>query len=144
MKRLVTAPLFALALFAAGAASAQTEKWSQEKVTALSAELVSSVSGLQTAFQQSNQAQDPVMQETVAQIVDGLGLLEFEAIHLNAMLKNGAGQTGTLSAYRHLQEFHSELMGYSGQVAITAFLSPPLTKAKTTLTKLAAYYPPAP
>lgn len=142
MKRIVAASL--LALFAAGAAPAQTEKWSQEKVTALSAELMNSVSGLQTAFQQSNQAQDPMMQETVAQIVDGLGLLEFEAIHLNAMLKSGAGQTGTLPAYRRLQEFHSELMGYSGQVAITAFLSPPLTKAKTTLTKLAAYYPPTP
>jgi len=144
MKRLVAVSLFALALFAAGAATAQTEKWKQEKVTALSAELVSSVSGLQTAFQQSNQAQDPMMQETVAQILDSLGLLEFEAIHLNAMLKSGAGLTGTLPAYRRLQELHSELMGYSGQVAITAFLSPPLTKAKATLTKLAAYYPPAP
>ena len=123
MKRLAVASLFTLALFAAGAAPAQTEKWNQEKVTALSAELVSSVSGLQTAFQNSTQAQDPVMQETVAQVVDGLGLLEFEALHLNSMLKSGQGLKSTLPAYRRLQEFHGELMGYSGQVAISAFLS---------------------
>jgi hypothetical protein len=144
MKRLVAASLFALALFAAGAASAQTEKWNQEKVTALSTELVSSVSGLQNALQNSNQAQNPVMEDTVAQITDTLGLFEFEATHLNALLKSGKGLKSTLPAYKRLQELHSELTGFSGQIEMTAMLTPPITKAKTTLTKLAAYYPPTP
>jgi hypothetical protein len=141
MSRFAFAASVSLALLVAGAAGAQTEKWNQEKLTAISAELVSSVSGLQNDLNNSAQAMDPMMEDTVAQVSDGLGLLEFEAIHLNALLKSGKGLKATLPAYRRLQELHSELMGYSGQIAIGAFLSPPLTKAKAALTKLAAYYP---
>jgi hypothetical protein len=138
----VAVAVFASFLLLSSIAGAQAEKWNQEKVTALSAELMSSVSGLQTNLQNSSQAMDPMMEDTVAQVSDGLGLLEFEAIHLNALLKSGKGLKATLPAYRRLQALHSELLGYSGQVAITQLLSPPLTKAKTALTQLAAYYPP--
>ena len=144
MSRFAVAAFVSLALLVAAAAGAQSEKWNQEKVTALSAELMNSVSGLQNDLNNSSQAMDPMMEDTVAQVSDGLGILEFEAIHLNAMLKSGKSLKKTLPAYKRLQELHSELMGYSGQIAITAFLSPPLTKAKAALTKLAAYYPPQP
>jgi hypothetical protein len=144
MSRFAVAVSVSLALLVAGAAGAQTEKWNQQKVTALSGELMNSVQGLQTDLENSSQAMDPMMEDTVAQISDALGILEFEAIHLNAMLKSGKGLKKTLPAYKRLQEIHSELMGYQGQIAITAFLSPPLTKAKTALAKLAAYYPPQP
>ena len=144
MTRLAVASLVSLALLLAGAARAQTEKWNQEKVTALSGELMSSVSGLQNALQNSAQAQNPLLEDTLAQVGDLLGLFEFEATHLNALLASGKGLRATLPAYKRLQELHAELTPYGGQVELSAFLAPPVAKAKAALTALAKYYPPQP
>jgi len=131
------------ALLAATTGSAQTQKWDQPKVTALSSELVGAVSNLQSSLQNSVQAQDPVMQETVFQVGDSLGLIEFEAARLEALLKSGKGMKATLPAYKRLQQLHRECLDEAqGQLQVTAFLQPPLTKAKATLAALAAYYPP--
>jgi hypothetical protein len=144
MKRLAFVSLTALALFAAAAASAQTEKWNQAKVTALAGDLVNSVSNLQNQLQNNAQAGDPFMEETVWQVGDSLGLLEFEALRLQALLTSGKGMKQTLPAYKRLQQLHRECQAYTGQFQQTAILSPPLTKAKAALTSLAAYYPPQP
>ena len=129
-----------LALLAASA-SAQTEKWSQEKVTALSGQLASAVSGLQNGLQNGSQTWDPMMEDAVYQASDALGLFEFEATQLNALLKSGKGMKQTLPTYRRLQELHTELQAFKGQVGLSDFLKPPLDKAKAVLTQLAAYYP---
>src|SRR5262245_57963820 len=144
MRRIAIAACAALALFLAGAASAQTEKWDQKKVTALSAQFMNAVSGLQTALRQNPQMQDPTQEYTLGAVTDTLNLLEFESTHLNAMLTKGAGMRGTLHAYYRLQELVQELVPYQGQVMLTDFLTPPIQKGRTALVELAKYYPPVP
>lgn len=135
--------LAVFALVAAATASAQSQTWDQAKVTALSGELANAVSNLQSSLQNSAQAQDPVMQETVFQVADSLGLIEFEAARLNALLKSGKGMKETRPAYRRLQQLHRECVDEAqGQLQVTSFLKPSLDRAKNTLTALAAYYPP--
>jgi len=131
-------------LVLAGAASAQTEKWNQAKATALAGDLVNSVSNLEQQLQNNAQAGDPFMEETIWQVGDSLGLLQFEAIRLQALLSSGKGMKQTLPCYKRLQQLHRECQAYTGQFQQTAILAPSLDKAKTALTKLAAYYPPQP
>ena len=144
MKRFVVVSLTALALFAAGPAAAQTAKWDQAKVTALASDLANSVSNLQNQLQNNAQAGDPFMEETVWQVGDSLGLLEFEAIRLQALLQSGKGMKQTLPAYKRLQQLHRECQAYTGQFQQTAILTPPLAKAKAALSMMSAYYPPQP
>jgi hypothetical protein len=144
MKRFAVVSLTALALFAAGTAAAQTAKWDQAKVTALAGDLANSVSNLQNQLQNNAQAGDPFMEETVWQVGDSLGLLEFEATRLQALLQSGKGMKQTLPAYKRLQQLHRECQAYTGQFQQTAILTPSLAKAKAALSMLSAYYPPQP
>src|SRR5262245_39229948 len=129
----------------AGSASAQSAKWDQAKVTAISGDLVNAVANLQNNLQNSAQAGDPMMEELVYQVGDSLGLIEFEAMRLNALLKSGKGMKATLPAYKRLQQLHRECVDEAqGQMQVSTFIAPPLAKAKAALSLLAAYYPPQP
>ena len=132
-----------LALTVAGAVRAQTAHWDQAKVTAISGDLVSAVANLQNNLQNSAQAGDPAMEELVYQVGDTLGLIEFEATRLNALLQSGRGMKATLATYKRLQQLHREATDEAqGQMQVSAFIAPPLAKAKAALALLSAYYPP--
>ena len=145
MRRLAATCLALAALLGAGGiASAQSEKWNQAKATALAGELVNSVSNLEQQLQNNAQAGDPFMEETVWQVGDSLGLLQFEATRLQALLASGKGMKPTLPAYKRLQQLHRECQAYTGQFQQTAILTPSLDKARAALQALSAYYPPQP
>lgn len=144
MRRAILGSLVAFACLLALDASAQTEKWNQAKVSALAGELVNAVSGLQNALMASQQWQTWSGENSVWGVTDDLRLMEFEAISLNADLAKGAGMNQTLPAYMRVQQIHRETAQYQGQMDVSAFLAPPLAKAKAVLAKLAAYYPPQP
>lgn len=134
-----------LSASSAGSALAQSAKWDQVKVSALSSELVQAVTNLQNSLENSAQAMNPETQETVFQVADALGLIEFEAARLNMQIRKGKGMRETLPTFKRLQQLHREAQeDVAGQLQVSAFLAPSLAKAKAALTQLAAYYPPQP
>jgi hypothetical protein len=143
--RAVLGSLAAFALLLASDAGAQTQKWDQAKVTALAGQLSSALSGLRNALMNSAEWQASyAIDDTLWGVAEDLRMMEFEATQMNADLTNSAGMKQTLPAYVHLQQLHREVSQYQGQMAVGAFLAPPLAKAKGLLAQLAAYYPPQP
>ena len=144
MRRALIGSLVAsVLLFALGAQA--TEKWDQAKVTALAGELANSVSGLRQALMNSDQWQNlSASDPSLWGVAEDLRMIDILAMNMNADLSNGAGMAQTLPAYLHIQEIHSELSTYQGQIYYTQFLAAPLAKAKASLAALAAYYPPHP
>jgi len=133
----------ALGLTFATQALAQTEKWNQEKVTAIAKELEAAVSGLRDAVKKSPAWENPQQKRNLYKISDILRQIEQECTSLHAQLAKGAGMEESLANYEHIQRLKRRAEVLAPKSDITAFTKPKLDQATGLLKQIEPYYPAA-
>jgi hypothetical protein len=133
-----------LVLSPLGGALAQTETWNQEKVTALSGELVQAVSGLRDAVRKSPMRDNPQQKRIFYRISDYLRRIESESLSLRAQLTKGAGMEETWPNYRNIRLLRRNAEVLAKKTDVSAPTQPKLDRAEQLLDEISGYYPPEP
>lgn len=136
-----TLPFFVMALLVGAHASAQTEAWNQEKVTALAKELESSVSGLRDAVRRSPLRENPQQKTRIFRIADQLRLIESESASLHARLARGEGMDETLPSFQRIQRLRRSAQSLANRTDVSAQTQPKLDRANQVLGQMAPFYP---
>ncbi len=135
-----TVVFVAMALLVGAHASAQTEAWNQEKVTALAKELESAVSGLRDAVRRSPLMENPQQKARLFRISDKLRLIESECVSLHAHLARGAGMEETLPMFERIQRLRRQTQSMANRTDVSALTQPKLDRANEVLAQLAPFY----
>ena len=133
----------AFALTFATQAPSQTEKWNQEKVTAIAKDLEAAVSGLRDAVKKSPAWENPQQKRNLYKIADILRQMEQECTSLHAQLARGAGMEESQSNYDHIQRLRKRAQVLAPKSDIGAFTKPKLDQAAAILKQIEPYYPTA-
>jgi hypothetical protein len=139
-----TTAFVASAMLVAVQASAQTEPWNQEKVTALAKQLEASLSGLRDDLRKSPAWENQQQKGTLYRISDKLRLIESESISLHAHLEKGAGMAETHPTYERIQRLRRDAQVLAKKTDVSAVTQPKLDRAIEVLDLLAPFYPAPP
>ncbi len=129
-----------LVLAPALSARAQEKEWSQEQVTAIAAELASSVSDVQGSFRKEPLDTFVGDRRSRYALKQDLRLLRILTRNLASDLKEGGGHDETLSLYKRIQSVREEARQNAVRSAVTQPTLERIEKAREHLVQLSPYY----
>lgn len=142
MRRVKSLALCAALLlgWASGPASAESESWDQQKVTAIAQELADAVKDLKDVVRQNPDQVSGSQRRAQYAAREDLRLLSNTTKHLALELEKGEGREATLPIYRRVQTLRRDAEEDGRKAMIQAPTMERISIAKEILARLAPYY----
>jgi hypothetical protein len=128
------------ALAVAALAGAQPATWSQERVTALGAELYDDVKELKITVQKNPDMPIGGARRAQYEARDQLRVLQNLAQHLRNDLQNGAGREETISTFKRIQVARRDLEELGRKASIRENTMEKVMEVQDVLRRLGPYY----